>query len=142
MPTKTRTRIDPDAVYACRESFGGNGFAVAFGEQLPGSHEYVQRYPDMFQPDGEILERPSDLREAIPHEARHYAEHVAAHQPVPIGAADVVQAVREISLSEASPEDVKRLGLTDVTIPKGARFHRWSPLVQLPQYQDLFRSAE
>jgi len=26
----TRTRIDPDMVYVCKESFGGSGFGVAF----------------------------------------------------------------------------------------------------------------
>jgi hypothetical protein len=139
MPTKTK--IDPDQLYACNESFAGVGFAARFGQLFPGSHEFVQRWPDRFTPDGELLEQPDPRREATPLEARHYAEHVERHKSTPISPADVVTCTQTFSLSDASPEDVKRLGLTDVTIPAGAKFHRFSPLVQLAQYADRFEQA-
>jgi len=108
---------------------------------LPGSHELVQRYPGMFQPDGEILERPDDLRQATPYEAAHYAEHVERHKSVALNPADVVECYRAFSLTEASPADAKRLGLARIEIPAGARFTRFDPIVQMPQFADNFRAV-
>jgi hypothetical protein len=138
MPT-LKTKPDADQIYVCTESYAGNdGLAVAFGERLPGSHPQVQRFPQRFIKDGELLERPDYLRESTANEARHYADLVARHQPTPISTADVFECVQEFSLTDATAEDAKRLGLTQIVVPAGARVHRWSPIATLPQYSDKF----
>lgn len=141
MPTKTEPQV-----YACHEAFAGHDpdgtiFAVAWGEELEASHPLRRRFPDRFTPAGQVLKRPDDLRQATPYEAKAYAEHVARHQPTPISNSDVLTCVQEFTLTDASAEDAKRLRLTQIVVPAGARVHRWSPIAQLPQFSDRFQAA-
>lgn len=139
----TKTKIDPSAIYQCKESYAGVGFGVAFGERLQGDHEQVQRFPDRFQPDGEILEPPDVNRQATPIVAKQYATYLEEERAKkrPMSTADVWELTLPIDLAEAEPGDVKRLGLTTLVIPVGTRVHAWSPLLAAG-YADRFRRVE